>query len=459
MNKSIHFIGIGGIGMSGIAQIMIRQGYRVSGSDVKDGPNCERLKALGVEVSIGHSQDNIKDDVDLVVYSSAIKQDNSELFAAAEKHIPILKRAQVLADLMKDKIGISVAGAHGKTTTTSLASFVLNHAGLLPTVVAGGIVINFNDNAMLGDSNYFVAEMDESDGSFLYFKPTYATVTNIDYEHVDYYHSWENIVDAYRRFINLVKPDGCLFACLDNEHVESLIKSYSGKCITFGLSDRCDIYAEKIESKNFVSTFYCIYKGKTLGKIELKVPGKHNISNALSVIALALELKIDFKVIQKALALYKGVQRRFQIKPCENNITIVDDYGHHPTEIEATLEALNSNNTKNSIVIFQPHRYTRTKFLMDEFVRSLSKAENLIITDIYPASEKPIEGVSAMNMCERLKNLNCNNVQFIPKERIVEHVTKIAKQGDFILTLGAGDIGRISDELLSSIKENNKGKN
>ncbi|MFC1703744.1 UDP-N-acetylmuramate--L-alanine ligase [Candidatus Omnitrophota bacterium] len=457
MSKSIHFIGIGGIGMSGIAHILLQQGCLISGSDIKENANTQRLQKQGARISIGHSPDNITQLPDLVVYSSAISSSNPELITARERQIPVLKRAEVLADLMRDKIGIAVAGAHGKTTTTSLASFVLEQSGLMPTVVSGGIVKNFNDNALLGHSNYFVAEMDESDGSFLYFHPTYAILTNIDYEHVDFYHSWDNILDAYRMFLQHIRLEGCLFACGDNEHVKKIVKEYDRKYVSFGLSPDNDFTATEIIEENYSSSFRCLYKGNTVGNVHLPLPGTHNISNTLGVIALALELGIHFEDITRALAAYEGVQRRFQIKACINGITLIDDYGHHPTEIKATLQALYANKPGNAIVIFQPHRYTRTKFLLDEFVESLRCVENLILTDIYSASEKPIEGISALTLYEKLKAADCKGVQFIPKEKIVQHVSDIAQEGDVILTLGAGDIGKISDELLSQIKEKHQG--
>ncbi|MFC1593995.1 UDP-N-acetylmuramate--L-alanine ligase [Candidatus Omnitrophota bacterium] len=452
MTKSVHFIGIGGIGMSGIAQILLKQGHHVSGSDIKESSQTQCLRKLGAHITIGHSPDNLKGNPETVVYSSAIQSDNSELSAALTQNIPVVKRALVLADLMQDKISIAVAGAHGKTTTTSMVSCMLNQAKFFPTVVAGGIVVNFNGNAMLGKSNYFVAEMDESDGSFLYFHPTYSIVTNIDYEHVDFYHDWSSILKAYGTFLNQTKPEGCLFACYDNEHIRTLLKDYDKKYISFGLSEGSDIRADTIRIQHFTTRFNCICRGDAIGEFLLPVPGRHNVSNALSVIALGIELGIPVDDIRESLASYKGVERRFQIKSHTNDITLIDDYGHHPTEIKATLEALNAENEHNSIVVFQPHRYTRTKFLFDEFVQSLSLAKRLIITDIYPASELPIEGVSAKNIYNRIKDLHCNDVEFVAKEDIVEHVVKMAHKGDYILTLGAGDIGKVSDELLSRIK-------
>jgi len=454
MKRSIHFIGIGGIGMSGIAKILLKQGNLVSGSDIKESNITRQLRSYGAKINIGHDSKNIS-DVDLVTYSSAIKSDNPELVSAIKRNIPIVKRAQLLAQLMKDKKGITVSGAHGKTTTTSLISFVLNKSGLSPTVVTGGNVFNFNSNALLGEGDYFVAELDESDESFLYFDPFYSIITNIDYEHVDHYKNWKNILSAFRKFFEKTKEDGVIFACADDENIKNILKTINRKNVSFGLGKDCDIFADEISSRNFTSKFKCIYNNKPLGEVILNIPGKHNISNSLAVIALGLELGIDFKRIKDSLALYKGVERRFQFKGEINNIKIVDDYGHHPTEIKATLEAARDLKPKRLVVAFQPHRYSRTKFLMEEFIKSFDCADSLIITDIYSANEEPIPGVSAENIYNRLVQLNKKEVNFLPKKEIVGHLAKIAKPGDLIVTLGAGDIGKLSDELLQRLKESN----
>jgi len=441
--------------MSGIAKILMKQGHSVSGSDIKAGSATQELSGLGAKIYIGHDERNLKDkDIDLVVYSSAIDPKNSELVFSLQNNIPIAKRAQVLSELMKDKKGITVAGAHGKTTTTSMVSFLLNKSDFNPTIVTGGNVFNFNNNALLGDGSFFVAELDESDGSFLYFNPLYSIITNIDFEHVDYYHNFENILDAFKKFFRQTKEDGMLFVCGDDKNVMSILDSKNNKYLTFGLSADCDIYADQISLKDFSSSFRCIYKNKPLGQINLNVPGKHNISNSLAAIALGLRLGIDFEKIKECLFLYKGVQRRFELKGEINNIKVIEDYGHHPTEIRATLEAAKSLNPKRLIVAFQPHRYSRTKFLFEEFGKSFDLVDYLVITDIYAASEVPIPGITGESLCNKLKQTSKKDVHFVPRDNIAQSIAGIAKPGDLIIFLGAGDIGRLSDELLQRLKEN-----
>jgi UDP-N-acetylmuramate--alanine ligase len=454
MIRSIHFIGIGGIGMSGIAKIILKQGNRVSGSDIKESEATRELNSLGANVFIGHDASHLG-DVDLVVYSSAINPKNPELVSAIKKNIPVVKRAQLLAELMKDKKGITVAGAHGKTTTTSLVSFMLNKSNFRPTVVTGGNVFNFNSNALLGEGAYFVAELDESDESFLYFNPTYSIVTNIDYEHLDHYKTWDNILNAFSRFFDQTQKNGLIFACGDDKNIMDILKHKNQKFISFGLSQDCDIYADKIYLQDFSSRFECIYRDKLLGQVVLNIPGRHNISNSLSVIALGLELGIGFDKIKDCLFDYKGVGRRFQLKGQANSIKIVDDYGHHPTEIRATLAAAKSMKPKRLVVAFQPHRYSRTKFLLEEFATCFDSADSLIITDIYAANEKPIPGITSRQLLKKIKQINKKDVVFLHKKDIVRHLLKIAKPGDLIMTLGAGDIGKLSDELLQRLKEAN----
>ncbi|MBM3251711.1 MAG: UDP-N-acetylmuramate--L-alanine ligase [Candidatus Omnitrophica bacterium] len=356
---------------------------------------------------------------------------------------------------MKDKKGITVAGAHGKTTTASLVSFMLNKSNFSPTVVTGGNVFNFNTNALLGEGAYFVAELDESDESFLYFNPLYSIVTNIDYEHLDHYKTWENILNAFSKFFDQTQRNGLIFACGDDENIMKILKYKNQKYISFGLSGNCDIYADKISLQNFSSKFKCVYRDNVLGEVILNIPGKHNISNCLAVISLGLELGISFDKIKDCLFHYKGVQRRFQLKGEINNIKIVDDYGHHPTEIRATLEAAKSLKPKRLVVAFQPHRYSRTKFLLKEFITCFDAADSLIITDIYAASEKPLPGITGKTLYDRIKLVNTKEVNFLPKKDIVAHLLKIAKPGDLIMTLGAGDIGNLSDELLQRLKKTN----
>ena len=439
--------------MSAIAQLLLRQGCRISGSDLKENHITEKLKNAGAEIYLGHRAGNIK-AVDLVVYSSAIRPDNPELLEAIFRKLPIFQRAQILNELMKDAKSITVAGAHGKTTTTSMISCLLTSAGLNPTVATGGVVCSSGENAWLGDGKYFVAELDESDGSFLYFHPHLSVVTNIDFEHVDYYGDWDNILEAYKKFIYQTREGGWVIGCGDDQHIRDILADYPGKKITFGLKENNEVTASDIKLDNLSSRFDCIYRGSKLGKISLSVPGEHNVSNSLAAVCVGMELSIDFKMISEGLSQFRGVQRRFQIKHRINDITIVDDYGHHPTEIRATLAAAKAVNHDRLVVIFQPHRYSRTKFLLEEFGGSFSESDYLIVTDIYAASESPIEGVSALNIYEKVKAGGHRDAHYFRKDEIIEQLLKTLLPRDLVIFLGAGDIGRLADELAEGIKKN-----
>lgn len=451
-NKHIHFIGIGGIGMSAIAQILLQQGNRISGSDLKENYITDKLKGQGAQIYVGHHRDHVK-DADVVVYSSAITSDNPELCMAVERNIPILKRAQLLQELMEDKKSITIAGAHGKTTTTTMISCLLTSAGLNPTVATGGVVSTSGNNAWMGGGKYFVAELDESDGSFLYFHPFLSVVTNIDYEHVDYYGNWQNILVAYEKFIHQTHKEGWLFACGDDPHLRRILKQYRHNKLSFGLSTDNDVYAGDIALEKLSSRFTCFYRNKKLGVVSLNVLGRHNVSNSLAAVGVGLELGIDFNKIQEGLAQYRGVQRRFQIRHQINDITIIDDYGHHPTEIRVTLEAARTFGPHRLIVIFQPHRYSRTKFLLEEFGQSFSNSDYLIVTDIYAASEKPLEGVSAENIFEKVAAGGHKEAHYLKKDKIVESLLKIVRPKDLVIFLGAGDIGKMTDELAEGLKK------
>lgn len=455
MNRQFHFIGIGGIGMSSIAQLLMKQGNSVTGSDVKESEILLRLRSQGARIHIGHSSSNIEDP-DAVIYSSAISTGNIELQTAVERNIPIIRRAQMLAQLMDGKIGITVAGAHGKTTTTSLISFILSEAGLKPTVSIGGLISNFDENAWIGEGSYFVSEVDESDGTFLLFSPFYSVITNIDYEHVDYYKNWENIKDAYRKFMQKTNPKGCIFGCGDDQILKALLKNCGRQCITYGLSNDCNIYATDISINSFSSSFVYNYQKKEVGRATINIPGKHNIVNSLAAIGLGIELGIDFDKICKIISNYKGVRRRFQVKGDINNILVVDDYGHHPTEIKAVLEAAKNVGRNRVVVAFQPHRYTRTKYLWDLFVESLALSDYLVITDIYAASEKPIPGVDSADLCKKLKDSGHAEAHFSSRDKLVDHILQIVRPGDMVITLGAGDITKVSDELVKRLSENPK---
>lgn len=437
--------------MSSIARIIAAKGFKVSGSDIKETKNLEDLRKLGIDIYIGHSPANIK-DADLVVYSSAISQDNPEIKEAERHNIPVIKRAKMLADLMKEKRVITVTGAHGKTTTTSLISHLLLEAGLSPTVAIGGILRNLDSNAYLGESDFFVAEADESDGSFLYYNPDYSIITNIDYEHLDYYRTFDNLLKAFKKFVGNTKENGCVYCSSDDINLRKVLNGYKKRFILFGLSQDAHIYAADIKLDALRSSFSCFYNNKLVGHFVLSLGGMHNIVNALSVIALGLDLGVGLENIKKALLTYKGAKRRLEIKLDGEEIMILDDYAHHPTEIKATLLTLKNLNRRRIIAVFQPHRYSRTKLLMNEFGKSFGSVDVVIITDIYPAGERPIENITALSIVDSLKNNGHPDVSYMPKEVIVEHLLKIAKPKDLIITLGAGDITKISDELAQKFK-------
>ena len=452
MKKYYHFIGIGGIGMSGIAHLMLKSGFMVSGSDLKENRITQELKCLGAKIFIGHSASNIAEQ-DVIVYSSAIKEDNPEVCRAKILGIPLIKRAQALAGLMQQKTAITIAGSHGKTTTTSLISYMLLEAGLSPTVAIGGILNNIQANACLGNGRFFVAEADESDGSFLSYEPKYSIITNIDHEHLDYYHNFSNELDAFRLFIKRTQAGGCVFACSDDPHLLNIMRAYEGKRVFFGLDGAADIYARNILFNGLLSEFDCYFKDKLISRFHLALGGKHNISNALAVIGLGLELGIDLKYIRSSLEGYKGAGRRLEIKFQSDKYLVIDDYAHHPSEIKATLAAAANLNVKRKIVVFQPHRYTRTQLLLNDFAESFAQADYLIITDIYAASEQPIEGVSAQGLSEKIKEYNPGKeVLYLPKEGILSHLLGVINEGDLVMTLGAGDIVRISDALAQELK-------
>jgi UDP-N-acetylmuramate--alanine ligase len=433
--------------MSGIAQLLLAQGRQVSGSDVKDSAMTRQLRQKGARVFIGHEAGNVA-GADVVVYSSAVKEDNPEMRAAAGSGIRIIKRAEALAELMQEKTVITVAGSHGKTTTTSLASSLLIEAGLSPTVAIGGIFRNIGQNALNGTGEYFVAEADESDGSFLCFDPAYSIITNIDREHLDYYGTFQRQVEAFESFLQKTKRSGCLFWCADDPVLDALAARYTGRKSSFGLGHAAELHAENIVFQGLRSEFDCSYRSSPLGRFTLALGGMHNISNALSVIALGKELGIAIETIRNVLANYKGAGRRLELKFEDRGVSLFDDYAHHPTEIRATLSALANLSYKRLIAVFQPHRYSRTRALMEEFTGCFNGADRLIVTDIYPASEPPIPGVTAQLLTEKIQGRGgVKAVEYQPKEAVLAHIMGIRQPGDVIVMLGAGDITRISDAL------------
>ena len=448
VSKHYHLIGIGGIGMGTLASLLLDQGHTVSGSDLKDNELTAGLRKKGACITIGHSTGNIKAP-DFVVYSSAVRVNNPELIESESRNIPVLRRAEVLAQLVNRRAGITIAGAHGKTTTTSMISSLLINAGLSPTTAVGGIINGHATyNANLGEGKYFVAEVDESDGTFLYFNPQYSIITNMDFEHVDFYKNWEGISSAYTKFVNCTRAGGSVIVCGEDQQLFDLVRRQNVKAVSYGFGAQHDVHAESIATDGFKSSFTC-YSGKEkVGDFELNIPGRHNILNALACITLGLQLGISYEVAFSTLKSFTGVKRRFQLKGRADGVTVIDDYGHHPTEIRATLSAARLFSPKRLITVFQPHRYSRTKFLLNEFVDSLSLSDELVLTDIYAASEKVSEGVGIGALLEKLQKKLGPRVIFLKKEDILKYVQDHVQPGDMVLFLGAGDIYHLSDELV-----------
>lgn len=454
MVKHYYFIGIGGIGMSGIAHLFLKNGLTVSGSDLKENKFTRELSEAGARIFIGHAAGNIS-GCDAVVYSSAIKCDNPELAAAVSQKIPVIKRAQALAELMRDKTVITVTGSHGKTTTASLSAYLLLEAGLSPTIAVGGVLKNIEANASQGKGSFFVAEADESDGSFLFYQPKYSIITNIDYEHIDYYRSFQNALGAYREFMQKTAPDGCLFCCSDDDNLMRLVKDYPGKLVRFGLGANADVTARNIRIKGLASDFDVFSRGKFLSSFHLALGGRHNISNALAVAGLGIELGIDLKVMAEVFARYKGAGRRLDIKFQDRDFVVIDDYAHHPTEIRATLDALKYTQASRIIAVFQPHRYSRTQLLLEEFGKCFLQADYVALTDIYPAGEPAIPGITPALVMEKIKdNFPDKPVEFVPKEQLSGRILEIIKPGDTLVMLGAGDIIKVSDVVVEELKKN-----
>ncbi len=453
-SQHIHFVGIGGIGMSGLAQVLLTLGYKVSGSDIKSSMITKRLNANGATIFIGHSQKNIS-GADVIVVSSAIKPDNPEVIAAKEAQIPIIPRAEMLGELMRfKKFGIAVAGAHGKTSTTSMIASVFDAAKLDPTVIIGGQVKGLGTNAYWGSGDFLVAEADESDGSFLRLTPSIVVITNIDREHLDFYKDLNEIKQSFSRFADKIPFYGVVIACGDDKLVQEVLKNNQKRHILYGLNKNVDLRAYEIKTNGTGVSFKVSYLDKELGDINLKVPGLHHVRNSLAAIAIGLELELPFETIKNGLENYKGVGRRFEILGTYCDITVVDDYAHHPTEISATLKAARQIwPNKNIVVLFEPHRYTRTRFLMKEFATCFQDATRLFITEIYPASESPIVGVSGQRLVNLIKSTTGQDVHFVKNvNQLPELVVPTLQSGDIVFTLGAGAIGKIGTKLLELIR-------
>ncbi|HEX8494534.1 MAG TPA: UDP-N-acetylmuramate--L-alanine ligase [Pyrinomonadaceae bacterium] len=458
--QHIHFVGIGGIGMSGIAEVLANLGFRVSGSDLKSSGVTERLEELGVEVTEGHRAENVG-DAHVVVRSTAVREDNPEIVEARRRSIPVIPRAEMLAELMRLKTQtVAVAGSHGKTTTTSMVATVLGHAGLDPTFVVGGVVGAYRSNARLGKSDLMVVEADESDRSFLMLTPTIAVVTNIDREHMDFYKDMTDVRKCFEDFVNKVPFYGAAILCLDDPHVQAVIPHVERRRVTYGLSAQADVSAHGIRFDEGFGSSFTVWRGSdAVGQVNLRVPGLHNVYNSLAAICVGLELEIPFETIASALTEFMGAERRFQRKGEEAGVLVVDDYGHHPTEIKATLAAAKIGSAgRRIVVLFQPHRYSRTHDLMEEFARSFNNADMLFVTDIYAASEDPIEGVTADTLTEAIKSYGHKNAHYVgPLDSAVGTLREQVRAGDLVITLGAGTITRVGDQLLKLLGEKGAG--
>ncbi|WP_072330801.1 MULTISPECIES: UDP-N-acetylmuramate--L-alanine ligase [unclassified Paenibacillus] len=456
MNTSehIHFIGIGGYGMSAIAKVMLEMGYQVSGSDLAQAELTEKLAAKGAQVFIGHEAQNVK-GADVVVYSTALSSDNVEMAAAEELNIPILHRSQMLARLMNERKGVAVAGAHGKTTTSSMIALVLEECGQDPTFIIGGEILNVGSNAKAGKGDYVVAEADESDGSFLQYQPLIALVNNIEADHLENYDgSFDKLKQAYAQFLSQVKPEGKAVISKDDPYLREMMPAIRSEVITYAVDTEADYVARNLVLGDRKVSFEVVHDGKTLGTLRLSVPGKHNVYNAMATLITCLEAGLTFEQIAEAIKEFRGAKRRFQVLGEVNDMLVIDDYAHHPTEIEATIQAAKATG-KRIVAVFQPQRYTRTYFLFEQFSRAFPEADEVIITDIYsPAGEKQIEGITSAKLVELIRQNSNANVTYIPtKEEVQTYLLGAARPGDLIITMGAGDIWKTAVGLAKALEE------
>ncbi|WP_457600639.1 UDP-N-acetylmuramate--L-alanine ligase [Hydrogenivirga sp.] len=442
--KRFHFVGIGGIGMSGIAQILLEMNYEVSGSDIKENRNTELLSRMGAKIYIGHSEDNVKEYVQVVVYSSAVKEDNPEIRRAKELGIPVIPRGEMLAELFKLKEGIAVSGSHGKTTTTSMIAHILEEAGFDPTVIIGGILQRLGSNAKLGRGDLLVSEADESDGSFLKLSPAVSVITNIDREHLDFYEGLEDIVGAFAKFADSVPFYGFCIANADDPNVIRAVSASSKKVVTFGIVAEADVRATDLEIESGRYAFGVVNRGKKLGRVHLGIGGRHNVYNALAAVALSLELDIPFRTIKEALESFRNADRRMELKGFVGSVPVYDDYGHHPTELRAVLSAVREMHPDKRLVLaFQPHRYSRTYHLFKEFAEVLKEPDLCLLADIFPASEENVYNVSARKLAE------ASGALYTPdKENLFNRLKEILREGDVLLFMGAGSISRWCEEFL-----------
>jgi UDP-N-acetylmuramate--alanine ligase len=449
--RHVHFVGVGGIGMSGLAEILRTLDFDVSGSDLRDGETTQRLRRLGVRIDLGHRSENVR-GADVVVYSSAIQADNPEMAEADRLAIPLISRAEMLSELMRVKYGVAIAGSHGKTTTTSLVATVLSAAGFDPTVVVGGRMAALGSNARLGEGDLLVAEADESDGSFLRLTPTIAVVTNIDPEHLDFYGTHQALKDAFVQFAEKVPFYGLAVLCLDHPHVQDLLPRIRRRHVTYGISPQADYSARAIQFQGTSTGFVAYRRGEPLGEFSVRMPGQHNVLNCLAVIAVADELEVPLDVMKQALRTFSGVARRFTVVAEVDGVALVDDYGHHPAEIMATLEAARNAYDRRVLVAFQPHRYTRTQHLFDDFSRAFNRADAVFVTDIYPAGEKPIAGVTSQALARSIAEHGHHAVRYAPdRAELAQKLCELAQPGDVVIALGAGDINRLLGDVSSGL--------
>ncbi len=455
--RHVHFIGVGGIGMSGLAEILRSLEFDVSGSDLRAGENTKNLERLGVRVDVGHRADNVH-GADVVVYSSAIDDENPEVREARLHGIPVIPRAEMLAELMRVKYGIAIAGSHGKTTTTSLVATVLRAAGFDPTVVVGGRMAALGSNARLGEGNMLVAEADESDGSFLRLTPTIAVVTNIDPEHLDFYKTHEILKDAFLQFIEKVPFYGLAVLCLDHPHVQELLPRIQRRHVTYGLSPQATYHARSLGFRGLSTSFVAFNRDKPLGEFTVRMPGQHNVLNTLAAIAVADELEVPLDVVKEALATFHGVARRFSVVDEVDGVALVDDYGHHPAEVEATLNAARRAYDGRILVAFQPHRYTRTQNLFDEFTRAFNNADQLFLTDIYAAGEAAIPGITSQHLAEAIAEHGHQHVKYSPdRAAMSQELARSARPGDVVIALGAGDINKVLSAVGNALRARQSG--
>ena len=454
--RKIHFVGIGGIGMSGIAEILINQGFEVSGSDLQLTEVTKRLQELGAKVYEGHSAENVK-DVDVLVYSSAVVPDNAEVKAASDRNIPIIKRAEMLAETMRMHYGIGIAGTHGKTTTTSMVGLTLTEGGIDPTIIVGGKLSGLGGtNARLGNGEFIVVEADEFDRTFLRLTPTIAALTTLDSEHLDTYKDLDDIKTAFIEFANKVPFYGFVVICLDEPALQDILPSINKTIFTYGTTAQADVRAVDVEFEGFSSRYGVIYKGEELGEIKLNLPGIHYVKNSLVAVTIGMELGIDFKIIKKALEKFTGVYRRFEVK-YKNDILVLDDYAHHPTETSATLAGIRAAWDRRLVVVFQPHLYSRTRDFYQEFGRSFLNSDVFICTDVYPAREKPLDGVSGELITNITKKYGHKNVHYVPdKKDVPQKLAELKKEDDIIITMGAGDIWKYGEKFVELVKEQKK---